>query len=336
MRFKQAHPVKRVLKNGRYSPTALYNAYKFVKENGTPIKTAARQYGVPHSTLRDRVKGRIDPEALKPGPAPLFSQEQEAKFVDHIKTMAQLGYGFTISEVVDKVSNYAVYLGKRPKDKPLSIKWFKGFRDRWPEIRVIKPRALSNYRAASTSQAAVSDYFKNLQAVLEASNLMDRPECIYNIDEKGVQTEHVPPYIVSGHSRVPSIKSSRSSVTKIIGCGNAIGTQIPPYFVFIGQRMSDDLLAGTTPGSDGTMSPSGWSNSTVFLKYLQSHFIKYIQRADQHQPILIILDGHKSHINLPVLEWAKRNNVIIFVLPAHTSHVLQPLDVGCFGPLQRI
>ena len=26
----------------------------------------------------------------------------------------------------------------------------------------------------------------------------------------------------------------------------------------------------------------------------------------------------------------------MFVLPAHTSHLLQPLDVGCFGPFQRI
>lgn len=133
--------MKRVLKNGQYSPTALYTAYKLVKETGAAIKTAARQYGVPASTLRDRVKGRIDPETLKPGPAPLFSQEEEAKFVQHIKNMAELGYGFTISEVVDKATNYAVYLGKRSKDKPLSIKWYKGFRDRWPELRVCKTQS---------------------------------------------------------------------------------------------------------------------------------------------------------------------------------------------------
>ena len=27
---------------------------------------------------------------------------------------------------------------------------------------------------------------------------------------------------------------------------------------------------------------------------------------------------------------------VIFVLHAHTSHVLQPLDVACFGPFQRM
>ena len=28
--------------------------------------------------------------------------------------------------------------------------------------------------------------------------------------------------------------------------------------------------------------------------------------------------------------------LVIFVLHAHTSHVLQPLDVACFGPFQRM
>jgi hypothetical protein len=324
------------MNNRGYSPTALFNAYMLVRDTGIPIKTAARQYGVPHSTLRDRVKGRIDPETIKPGPDPLFSQEQEAKLVAHIKTMADLGYGFTITEVVDKATNYAVYLGKRSHDKPLSVKWFKGFRQRWPELRVIKPRALSNYRASSTSQAAVSDYFTNLEAVLKTNNLLDKPECIYNVDEKGIQTEHAPPYIVSGKSRTPAITSSRSAITTVIGCGNALGTQIPPYFVFKGQRMNNDLLIGSTPGCSGTTSKSGWSNSAVFLEYLENHFMKYIQRRDENQPILLIFDGHRSHVNVPLLDWAKKNNIILFVLPAHTSHVLQPLDVGCFGPLQKI
>ncbi len=76
--------------------------------------------------------------------------------------MADLGYGYTISEVVTKASDYAVYLKKRPNDKPLSVKWFKGFRSRWPQMRVIKPRGLAKCRAASTTQEAVDTYFENL------------------------------------------------------------------------------------------------------------------------------------------------------------------------------
>ncbi|KAH3841894.1 hypothetical protein DPMN_115376 [Dreissena polymorpha] len=49
-----------------------------------PIKTVARQYGVPHNTLRDRVKGRVDPETTMTGSGQLLTLEEEAKLVEHI------------------------------------------------------------------------------------------------------------------------------------------------------------------------------------------------------------------------------------------------------------
>ena len=328
----QVFPQKRVSKHKGYSPSAMMNAYKMVMETGAPVKTAARQYGVPHNTLRDRVKGRVDPQTVMTGQGPLFSTEEEAKLVDHVKYMANLGYGFTITEVVAKATDYAVFLKKRTHDNPLSVKWFHGFRRRWPEIKVVKPRALSQCRAKSTTEQAVYSYFDNLETVIKNNDLLNKPECVYNIDEKGIQTEHSPPYVVSGKACVPAITSSRSGITTIIGGGNALGTQIPPFFIFKGQRMNEDLFQGSTPGSAGTMSKSGWSNSTIVLEYLERHFVRYIQRQNASQPILLIFDGHKSHINVPVLEWAQKNNVLLFVLPSHTSHCLQPLDIGCFGP----
>ena len=41
------------------------------------------------------------------------------------------------------------------------------------------------------------------------------------------------------------------------------------------------------------------------------------------------LDGHSSHISLPLIDLAK--NIILFKLIAHSSYVLQPLDVSVFG-----
>ena len=52
--------------------------------------------------------------------------------------------------------------------------------------------------------------------------------------------------------------------------------------------------------------------------------------------MLWIYDGHSTHVNPTIIDWARSNRIILFVLPAHHSHILQPLDVGCFGPLQRI
>jgi hypothetical protein len=52
-------------------------------------------------------------------------------------------------------------------------------------------------------------------------------------------------------------------------------------------------------------------------------------------PIFLIVDGHGSHVTSELIEVAVRHNFEIFRLPLHTTHRLQPLDVGVFGPLQR-
>ena len=51
-------------------------------------------------------------------------------------------------------------------------------------------------------------------------------------------------------------------------------------------------------------------------------------------PRLLILDGHPSHDNPSFLAAANKMQIWIRFLPSHTSYMLQPLDVGCFGPVE--
>eukprot|EP00118_Oscarella_pearsei_P023801 m.289371 g.289371 ORF g.289371 m.289371 type:complete len:332 (+) comp40715_c2_seq7:1737-2732(+) len=48
----------------------------------------------------------------------------------------------------------------------------------------------------------------------------------------------------------------------------------------------------------------------------------------------MLLDGHCSHFSLPVIKKAAEQDVIIFCLPPHTTHLLQPFDRGYFGCLK--
>ena len=48
---------------------------------------------------------------------------------------------------------------------------------------------------------------------------------------------------------------------------------------------------------------------------------------------LLILDGHNSHCTYQFCSFAEKNKIIILCLPSHTTHILQPCDVGVFGPL---
>ena len=52
------------------------------------------------------------------------------------------------------------------------------------------------------------------------------------------------------------------------------------------------------------------------------------------RPVVLILDGHSSHINLQTAHFACDKG-ILYCLPPHTTHALQPCDVGVFGPLKK-
>ena len=54
----------------------------------------------------------------------------------------------------------------------------------------------------------------------------------------------------------------------------------------------------------------------------------------QEKRHLLILDGHKSHINLEILLKAKEHGIDMISLPSHTSHELQSLDKACSRPFK--
>jgi hypothetical protein len=173
------------------------------------------------------------------GPGPLLSQLEEARLVEHISYMAKVGYPYTRAEVINIASEFASCLGRRERDsgKPLSYKWFYAFLDRWPELKVQRPKTVSELRARATSQEGIKNYFLELDRVLVKHNLKGSPESIYNVDEKGIQQTFKPSYVVGpADTTTCVVTSEKSNTTTILGCGNALGQQIPPYFVFKGKH----------------------------------------------------------------------------------------------------
>ena len=69
-------------------PSALTNAYKCVTEDKVSVRRASALYGVPVQTLRDRVKGKVDPECVSSGRSPVLDMYEESKIVQHVKTTA--------------------------------------------------------------------------------------------------------------------------------------------------------------------------------------------------------------------------------------------------------
>ena len=68
-------------------------------EDDSPINQAAREHGVPKTTLKDRISGWVTHRA-KPGPKPYLTSSEEDEFSSFIKESAKVGYGKTRKDVM--------------------------------------------------------------------------------------------------------------------------------------------------------------------------------------------------------------------------------------------
>ena len=51
---------------------------------------------------------------------------------------------------------------------------------------------------------------------------------------------------------------------------------------------------------------------------------------------MLILDGHSSRHDAAIVAVCRVYYIFIMIIPAHTSHILQPLDLVCNGQFKRL
>jgi hypothetical protein len=83
------------------------------------------------------------------------------------------------------------------------------------------------------------------------------------------------------------------------------------------------------------MSENGWTTNTTGLWWLKHLLIPNIGiRVRKYY--LLVLDGHGSHLTPEFDQLCEENQIIAIFMPLHASHLLQPLDIGCFSVLKRL
>lgn len=80
---------------------------------------------------------------------------------------------------------------------------------------------------------------------------------------------------------------------------------------------------------------NGWTDDDTGYAWFTEVFLPLTTPEPLNAPRLLILDGHGSYVTDRFMLKAFENNVHLLYLLAHTSHVLQPLDLSVFSPLKR-
>ena len=127
---------------------------------------------------------------------------------------------------------------------------------------------------------------------------------------------------------LPQIQLSRLLLCAL----SAAGDVIPPMHIFSGQRFWYNPLEGGVSGAYFGKSEKGWITTELFYGWLANHFIL---RIPPIRPVALLVNGHSTHIDIEISKLCKEKGIPLYCLPAHSSHITQPLDVGFYGPLKQ-
>jgi hypothetical protein len=164
--------------------------------------------------------------------------------------------------------------------------------------------------------------------------LIESPSHVWNLDETAFFTDPrgVKATSAIGDKAYRIISGCGRSCFTALACVSAAGAVLPPLVIFEGKN-SHSTWKGekALPGTTYACSANGWMNTDIFLACFQN----FLRHVKEH-PLIVILDGHSTHINLRVIKEARDANVSLIKLPSHSTNLLQPLDVSCFRPLKLL
>ena len=322
-------------KTGTWSTEALESAIAAI-EAGAKIKTTARYYDIPASSLTDHLYGRT--LSRKRGPPTILKEDEESALETYMERMQNCGHPLSMEDLRLKVALITQERVTPFRDGIPGDSWVRWFKKRHPDLIMRQSQGLEFARAKGLCAENVASFYNNLEQAYQTHNYP--PEHIWNCDESGAQAGRNGGGLVwakKGSKTVHSLMPNEREWLTVLSCVNASGESIPAFYIFKGKRMRENYIAKCEDGASMAMQPEAWMTTQLFSHWI-SHFIRALESRGGVSPSnrhLLVVDGHNSHVTLEVVQKAMDVGLDIITLPSHTSHRLQPLDVSIFGPFKR-
>ncbi|KAJ6117814.1 hypothetical protein N7523_005565 [Penicillium sp. IBT 18751x] len=274
---------------------------------------------VPASTLWHRANGRPSREEKAANQQYLTTSEEDA-LANDILRMAKNGY----PPPVKFLPLLAGVLRRRrsPSDtstggcvaKQPSPSSVRGFLRRHPKVKARRSKPIDWKRHDYNIRSKVEEWFSVIGSELHDPAI--DPANVYNMDKTGVML------------------SGPSSLKVLVGEEYTDGRALHPVIIWPATTHRSTWTTHPTPNWHFACSKSGYTDSAISIYWIKHVFDPQTRAQAGNKPRLLISDGFGTHESMKVLEFCFQNNIIPCRLPSHTSHKLQPCDVGVFSSLK--
>ena len=297
------------------------------------VRAAARIYNVAHQTLLRRKQGMPSQRDTDPKRQLLTLLEEQA-LVQYILDQDSQGFPLRLVDVRDMANHL-----RRERDaSPVGDTWPRRFIQRHPELSTRLTRRYDYQRALNEDPTIIDAWFALFRNVVAKYGINDAD--IFNFDETGFMMGLITATMVITSSdrsgKRKSVQPGNRELITAIQAVNALGWAVPPFVILPGQNHLATWYKDNPFPRDWVVSvtSNGWTNNERGMDWIR-HFNLHTRGRTVGAFRLLILDGHESHHSVEFDLFCKENKIITLCMPSHASHILQPLDVGCFGPLKK-
>lgn len=305
------------------------------------IAQLAKEHQVDRKTLTRRLGGGSS-KTTQPAANRRLTAVQESALKSYVRDLEWIGGACSVHQL-ESAANYFLNKGRNlggldeSEVEPLTVgsTWTTRFLQRNPDCHLIKQYPMEPGRMVAEDRGNIEFFYNQLEKVIE-----DVPDSdLWNMDESGFQIG------MGGDRNVVSIEYSKrkhylasqgdKELVTITECINAAGDVIPPMLTISGKLFNASLVRNDLhPDTLLTLSDAAFINDILVLQWFE-HFVRLTRKMTKGTKRVLIMDGQSCHATAEVIDLCNDSNITLLSLPLHTTHLLQPLDLGVFGPYKH-
>ena len=251
-------------------------AYDACTSGRLSVYAASKMYGVPRTTLNDRVLGKVPLVACK-GPGTALTNEEETSLKHYISYMADHGFPLTR----DAIIHYAWAIdSRRPENQQYfgangpSLMWWRGFRKRHGDLSLRLTESVSKQIVTNINKETMDQYFDLLEETIRSNGLQHHPELIYNCDESAILLHKYGSRVLvpRRNRRAHAVCTANSAHVSVLCAASASGNSLPLMIIFknglpTGRFNQDGPINVAYSSSD-----SGFVNRNIYQEWFSKVF----------------------------------------------------------------